>query len=98
MMQASYEVVKNTLLLKGTITVNTAGNLLAEIKKLFINQENFNNIDCSQVELVDSAAISLLMSCLREAKKINREINIIGMEDKLSELALLYEVREVLLH
>ena len=95
-MEANFELVDKTLVLRGKITVNTAGNLLAEIRKMFVSQEDFNKIDCCQLELVDSAAISLLMSCLREAKKNNRKINIVGMGDKLTELALLYEVREIL--
>ena len=96
MMQANYELVNNTLLLRGTITVNTAGNLFTEIKKMFVSQAHFNKIDCSQLEFVDSAAISLLMSCLREANNINREIDIVGMGDKLSDLASLYEVSNIL--
>lgn len=95
-MQSNYELADNTLLLKGTITVNTAGNLLADIKKILASETGLKKIDCSQVELVDSAVISLLLSCLREVKRIDRKIDIVGMGDKLSELAVLYEVREIL--
>lgn len=97
-METNYELANNTLFLKGAITVNTAGNLLGMIKNMFVGQAEFNKIDCSQVVQADSAVISLLLSCLREAKKNNREINIVGMNDKLSELAMLYEVQEVFHH
>ena len=95
-MKNNFKLDNGTLFLKGTITVNTAGDLLAEIKKIFINHADLDKIDCSHIEVVDSAVISLLLSCMREAKKINRDINIIGMGNKISELATLYEVENII--
>ena len=53
-------------------------------------------IDLKQVEAVDSAAVSLLLSWLRRAQRNNVTLNFYNVPDNLLSLANLYGVAELL--
>lgn len=53
-------------------------------------------IDLAQVESVDSAAVSLLLSWLRRAQRNNVAISFANIPDNLLSLARLYGVAELL--
>lgn len=53
-------------------------------------------VDLSQVEAVDSAAISMLLGWSRAAQRNQRNLRVTGMPDDLLSLARLYGVSEML--
>ncbi|MDD3884949.1 MAG: STAS domain-containing protein [Gallionella sp.] len=53
-------------------------------------------VDLSRVDLVDSAAVSLLLGWLRAAQHRGRQLRITGLPEDLSSLARLYGVDRLL--
>ena len=53
-------------------------------------------VDFSQVEAVDSAAVSMLLGWLRAAQRSQRTLRVTGLPDDLLSLADLYGVTELL--
>lgn len=53
-------------------------------------------VDLKQVEAVDSAAVSLLLAWLREARRNNLTLTFTHIPDNLTSLARLYGVAELL--
>ena len=53
-------------------------------------------VDFSQVEAVDSAAVSMLLGWLRAAQRNQRALRVTGLPDDLLSLARLYGVAEML--
>ena len=53
-------------------------------------------VDFSQVEAVDSAAVSMLLGWLRAAQRSQRTLRVVGLPDDLLSLARLYGVAELL--
>jgi len=53
-------------------------------------------VDLSQVEAVDSAAVSMLLGWLRAAQRNKHELRVTGLPDDLLSLARLYGVAELL--
>ncbi len=53
-------------------------------------------VNLSKVETVDSAAVSLLLSWLREAQRNNLSLNFTGVPDNLLSLARVYGVADML--
>lgn len=54
------------------------------------------HVDFSQVEAVDSAAVSMLLGWARTAQRGQRELRVAGLPDDLLSLARLYGVDELL--
>ncbi len=94
--QTQFKRIDNTLLIRGKVTVHTVNTLFADFKELF--KGDINKIDCSHIETADSAAISFLLACLRQARKQNIDLNIIGMGKQLLNLASLYGVEQLLVY
>jgi len=53
-------------------------------------------VDFSQVEAVDSAAVSMLLGWLRAAQRSQRALRVTGLPEDLLSLADLYGVTELL--
>jgi len=53
-------------------------------------------VDFSQIEAVDSAAVSMLLGWLRAARRSQRTLRITGLPDDLLSLAHLYGVADLL--
>jgi phospholipid transport system transporter-binding protein len=53
-------------------------------------------VDFSQVEAVDSAAVSLLLGWLRAAQRSQRTLRVTGLPSDLLSLARLYGVADLL--
>ena len=53
-------------------------------------------VDFSQVEAVDSAAVSMLLGWARVAQRNQRALHLTGLPDDLLSLARLYGVEELL--
>jgi phospholipid transport system transporter-binding protein len=53
-------------------------------------------LDASHLQVLDTAAIALLLACQRQAHAQGRSLLVTGVSDKLRNLARLYGVNELL--
>jgi phospholipid transport system transporter-binding protein len=83
----------NTLRLSGPLTLNTVKSLFD--RGLPQGQSSLV-VDLSAVEAVDSAAVSLLLSWLREAQRRNITLCFNSIPENLMSLARLYGVADLL--
>jgi len=81
------------LVIRGAMTVETVTALLAEGLSLF---RGALVVDLSEVDEVDSSAISLLFEWLRQAKLLNAEIAYANLPPTLISLATLYGVLDLI--
>lgn len=80
--------------LQGSLTMRTVGKLYAG----GLQPQNAASlvVDLSQVAEVDSSAVSLMLSWLREAQRNNVNLCFSHVPDNLLSLARLYGVAEIL--
>ena len=78
----------------GTLTMDNAGALFAEGLKSPPNSTLL--VDMSQLEKVDSAAVSLMLAWLREAQRNNVSLSFTNVPDNLTSLSNLYGVADLL--
>ena len=81
-------------LIQGRITMDNASALLAEGLKLFVRDGLV--VDLSQLEEVDSSAVSLVLEWLREAQRNQRKLHFANLPDNLKSLATLYSVLDLI--
>lgn len=79
---------------QGRITIDNANALLAEGLKLFVRDGLV--VDLSQLEEVDSSAVSLVLEWLREAQRNQRKLRFTNLPDNLKSLATLYGVLDLI--
>ena len=82
------------MVLRGSLTIETVPALF-EIGLLHLADEDFQ-VDFSQVDSVDSAAVSMLLGWTRAAQRIQHGLRVKGLPDNLLSLAGLYGVAELL--
>lgn len=82
------------LRLSGALTMHTVPALYAEGVP-HLNQDQLV-LDFSQVDSVDSSAVSLLLGWLRVAQQHNRDLRVANLPASLLSLASLYGVAELL--
>ncbi|MHB1291780.1 MAG: STAS domain-containing protein [Sulfuricella sp.] len=80
--------------IQGRITIANANALLTEGLKLFVRDGLV--VDLSQLEEVDSAAVSLVLEWLREAQRNHRKLRFTHLPDNLKSLATLYGVLDLI--
>jgi phospholipid transport system transporter-binding protein len=80
--------------IQGRITIANASALLAEGLKLFVRDGLV--VDLSQLEEVDSSAVSLVLEWLREAQRNQRKLSFVNLPDNLKSLATLYSVLDLI--
>ncbi len=80
--------------IQGRITIANANALLAEGLKLFVRDGLV--VDLSQLEEVDSSAVSLVLEWLREAQRNQRKLRFTNLPDNLKSLATLYSVLDLI--
>ena len=80
--------------IQGRITIANANALLAEGLKLFVRDGMA--VDLSQLEEVDSSAVSLVLEWLREAQRNQRKLRFTHLPDNLKSLATLYSVLDLI--
>lgn len=80
--------------IQGGITIANVNAVLAEGLKLF--DRDGLVVDLSQLEEVDSAAVSLVLEWLRTAQRGNHKLSFINLPDNLKSLATLYGVLELI--
>ena len=82
------------LRVSGGLTMQTVPALYTEGLQ-YLNQDGLV-LDFSQVEAVDSSAVSLLLGWMRVARQKNHELQIENLPDSMVSLAGLYGVSELL--
>ena len=82
------------LVVSGRLTIETVPELF-ETGLRHLSSENFL-VDFSQVEAVDSAAVSMLLGWVRAAQRAHHDLRVTGLPDDLLSLARLYGVDELL--
>ena len=84
----------NRLMVRGSLTIANVP-VLFEAGLQYLNGENLL-VDFSQIEAVDSAAISLLLGWARAAQQHQHELHVVGLPENLLSLARLYGVSDML--
>jgi len=79
---------------QGRITIDNARALLADGLRQF--GKDGLVVDLSQLEDVDSSAVSLLLEWLREAQRNQRKLRFANLPDNLKSLATLYGVLDLI--
>lgn len=79
---------------QGRLTIETVPALFATGLQ-YLNKGNLR-VDFSQVEAVDSAAISMLLGWKRAAQSSRRDLRVVALPGELLSLARLYGVDELL--
>ena len=82
------------LVVRGRLTIATVPALF-EAGLQHLTSEDLL-VDLSQVEAVDSAAVSMLLGWLRAAQRSQRTLRVVGLPEDLLSLAHLYGVSELL--
>jgi len=82
------------LVVSGPLTIATVPALF-ETGLQHLSSEDLL-VDFSQVEAVDSAAVSMLLGWTRAAQRGQHNLRVIGLPDDLLSLARLYGVAEML--
>lgn len=85
---------ENRLEISGAVTMETVTVLFNEGLKAETSSNML--IDLSNLEKVDSSAVSLMLAWLREAQKNKVSIKFVSVPDNLMSLAKLYGVAELL--
>ena len=78
----------------GAVTVDSVGGLLRELQPRLA--KGLETLDFSGVETADSAALALLLSAMRQARKAGRTLTFTGLPPSFTTLAELYGVSELL--
>lgn len=82
------------LVVRGRLTIATVPALFETGLQHLASEDLL--VDFSQVEAVDSAAVSMLLGWLRAAQRSQRALRVTGLPDDLLSLAHLYGVAELL--
>jgi phospholipid transport system transporter-binding protein len=84
----------NQCRLQGALTVENSASLLNELKPHL--ERGIQTLDLSAVEKVDSAALALIFSSLRQSRAAGHELRLAGLPANILTLAELYGVAELL--
>ena len=82
------------LRVSGRLTMDSIGASFAEAMQP-VEGKNWT-IDLAQVEAADSAAVSMLLSWLRNAQRHEAKLTFVNVPENLRSLAALYGVADVL--
>lgn len=78
------------LLVSGRLTMDTIGTLFSEAMQPL--EGKVWTIDLAQIEVADSAAVSMLLSWVRNAQRHDAKLTFVNVPDNLRSLADLYGV------
>jgi phospholipid transport system transporter-binding protein len=84
----------NCCRIAGAVTVDSVGGLLRELQPQLA--QGVDTLDFSGVESVDSAALALIFSAMRQARQAGRTLALRGLPASFTTLAELYGVAELL--
>jgi phospholipid transport system transporter-binding protein len=78
----------------GAVTVDSVGGLLRELQPRIAN--GLTTLDFSEIDSVDSAALALVFSAMRQARQAGHTLACTGLPESFTTLAELYGVSELL--
>lgn len=78
----------------GAVTVDSVGGLLRELQPQL--EKGVDALDFSGVERVDSSALALIFSAMRQARRAGRSLTCTGLPPSFTTLADLYGVSDLL--
>jgi len=84
----------NCCRIAGAVTVDTVGGLLRELQPQLA--QGVDTLDFSGVETLDSAALALVFSAMRQTRQAGRTLVCKGLPASFTTLAELYGVSELL--
>ena len=98
MSTASLEGEGGLFHLKGQIILANAVQLNQQIEKRLADSSLPARVtlDCSEIELADSSAISLLLAAHRQISPAGKSLHIIGLREQLVNLVKIYGVEWIL--
>jgi phospholipid transport system transporter-binding protein len=88
------ECEANRCRIGGAVTVDSVGGLLRELQPRIA--QGVDTLDFSGVETVDSAALALIFSAMRQARQAGHALACSGLPASFTTLAELYGVSELL--
>jgi phospholipid transport system transporter-binding protein len=80
--------------ISGAVTVDSVGGLLRELQPQLA--QGVDTLDFGGVETIDSAALALIFSAMRQARQAGRTLACTGLPASFTILAELYGVSELL--
>ncbi|WP_324778953.1 STAS domain-containing protein [Thiobacillus sedimenti] len=83
-----------TCRIAGAVTVDSVGNLLRALQPHLA--KGVSTLDFGAVEAVDSAALALIFSAMRQASQAGRTLSCTGLPPSFTTLAELYGVADLL--
>ncbi len=84
----------NCCRIAGALTVDSVGRLLRELQPHLA--KGVDTLDFSGVENVDSAALALVFSAMRQSRQAGRTLSVRSLPASFTTLAELYGVSELL--
>jgi len=84
----------NCCRIAGAVTVDSVGGLLRELQPQLA--QGVDTLDFSGVETLDSAALALVFSAMRQTRQAGRTLVCKGLPASFTTLAELYGVSELL--
>ena len=84
----------NCCRISGAVTVDSTGGLLRVLQPQLA--QGVDTLDFTGVESIDSAALALIFSVMRQVQQTGRTLTCIGLPDTFTTLAELYGVSELL--
>lgn len=84
----------NRYVIQGAVTMNTVRAVAEQGTRMFDDTEVV--VDFGAVEEADSAAVSLMLEWLREARRRSRALRFVNLPASVKSLALLYGVEGLL--
>ncbi len=90
-------VVDNTLVMKGTVTLQNVTDIYQAGKKLLPDDTAEHIlVDCQGVTHCDSGLLALLFAWRRDCKQLKKTLNIVHLSETVVAMAKLYDVLELL--
>ena len=84
----------NCCRISGAVTVDSTGELLRALQAHLA--QGVDTLDFAGVESIDSSALALIFSAMRQAQQAGRTLVCTGLSDSFTTLAELYGVSELL--
>ena len=82
------------MIVQGSVSIETVPALFESGLQQLLSDDL--QVDFSQVESVDSAAVSMLLGLVRAAQRTRHDLRVKGLPENLLSLARLYGVAELL--
>lgn len=73
---------ETTLTIEGTLDAVTAAELRTVVESIVADQRKLVTVDLSQLRLIDSSGVGVIVSLFKRAKAYGGEVKIVGLKDQ----------------